>query len=83
MSIFGNVRVAAEQPRPWLAALAAEFPTARHRTVRPRLLAAAILMIGSARRLCHLAVEASRNLRLVSPSELDSCGDFDSPIPAA
>lgn len=49
---------------PWLAALAAKFPTARHRTVRPRLLAAAILMIGSARRLCHLAVEGFPELAL-------------------
>ncbi|AMC54496.1 hypothetical protein RN07_1265 [Mycobacterium tuberculosis variant bovis] len=64
MSIFGNVRVAAEQPRPVASRSCGGIPTARHRTVRPRLLAAAILMIGSARRLCHLAVEGFPELAL-------------------
>ena len=46
------------------AALAAEFPTALCRTVRPRLLAATVFVIGSARRVGHLAVEGFAELAL-------------------
>ncbi len=79
LDIFGGVRVAAEQPRPWLAALAADL--ARHRTVRPRLLAAAILMIGSLRRLCPSCGRGLPELALGLTSELDSCGFPIHPCP--
>src|SRR5437879_10681034 len=47
-----------------LAALAAELPAALGRTVRPRLLVAAVLVVGSARRLRLLAVERFTELAL-------------------
>jgi hypothetical protein len=51
-------------PDEGLPALAAEFPTALDWTVGPRLLTAAVLVIGSARRLRRLAVEGFTELAL-------------------
>ena len=49
---------------PLLPALSAEFATALHRTVCPRLFVATAFVIGSARRLGHLAVQGLTELAL-------------------